>query len=90
MDKFEANFDDLDVQTAYVEDKISGSTATETPQDEVDALMQQVADEANIEIQHEMGTKNVEGTVADLTPGEKIREEDANLADRLRALRPAT
>ena len=51
--------------------------------------MQQLADEANIEISQEIGSKNLDGKVADLTPGEKLREEDANLAERLRALRPA-
>ncbi|KAH8118626.1 Snf7-domain-containing protein [Phellopilus nigrolimitatus] len=90
MDKFETQFSDLDVQTSYMEDTMSATTAVSTPQDQVDLLMQKVADEANIEIQHEINSKNLEGTVADLSPGEKIREEDSKLAERLRALRPAT
>ena len=90
MDKFEAQFADLDVQTSYMEDTMSSTTAVSTPQDQVDLLMQQMADEANIEIQHEMGSKNLDGTVADLSPGEKLKEEDSKLAERLRALRPAT
>ncbi|KAL5530110.1 DID2 [Sanghuangporus sanghuang] len=90
MDKFESQFSDLDVQTSYMEDTMSSTTAVSTPQDQVDLLMQQVAEEANIEIQHEMGSKTLEGTVADLTPGEKLKEEDTKLAERLRALRPAS
>ena len=89
MDKFESQFADLDVQTSYMEDTMSSTTAVSTPQDQVDLLMQQLADEANIEISQEIGSKNLDGKVADLTPGEKLREEDANLAERLRALRPA-
>ena len=89
MDKFETQFSDLDVQTSYMEDTISSTTAVSTPQDQVDLLMRQLADEANIEISHEISSKNLEGTVADLTPTEKIQEEDSNLAERLRALRPA-
>ena len=90
MDKFESQFSDLDVQTSYMEDTMSSTTAVSMPTDQVDMLLQQVAEEANIELQHEMGDKALEGKVADLTPGEKLKEEDAKLAERLRALRPAT
>lgn len=69
---------------------MSSTTAVSMPQDQVDLLMQQVAEEANIEIQQDLGSKTLEGTVPDLAPGEKLREEDTNLAERLRALRPAT
>ena len=68
---------------------MSSTTIVSTPQDQADLLMQQLADEANIEISQEFGPKNLDGKVADLTPSEKLREEDANLAKRLRALRPA-
>lgn len=90
MDKFESQFSDLDVQTSYMEDTMSSTTAVSMPQDQVDLLMQQVAEEANIEIQQDLGSKTLEGTVADLSPGEKLREEDTKLAERLRALRPAS
>jgi len=90
MDKFEEKFGELDVQTAYIESTISNTTAVSTPQDEVDSLLHQVADEANIELQQEMVPKNGAGKVADLSPGETIQEEDSTLANRLRALRPAT
>lgn len=89
MDKFETQFTDLDVQTSYMEDTMSSTTAVSTPQDQVDLLMQQMADEAKIELQHEMGSKDLAG-VADLNAREKIGEEDSSLAQRLRALRPAT
>lgn len=90
MDKFESQFSDLDVQTSYMEDTMSSTTAVSMPTDQVDSLLQQVAEENNIELQHEMGDKGLEGKVADLTPGEKLREEDSKLAERLRALRPAS
>jgi len=89
MDKFEAQFSDLDVQTSYMEDAMSSTTAVSTPQDQIDQLMRQAAEEANIELQHDLADKDLD-VVADLGPREKIREEDANLAERLRALRPAT
>ena len=46
MDKFEKQFEDLDVQTTTMENSISSSTTVATPENQVDSLMQQVADEA--------------------------------------------
>ena len=89
MDKFESQFSDLDVQTSYMEETMSNTTAVSTPQDEVDALMKPTAEEANIELQHDLASKDL-ASVPDLTPKEKIGEEDDLLAARLRALRPAT
>lgn len=89
MDKFETQFSDLDVQTAYMEDTMGSTTAVSTPQDQVDQLIQQTADEAQIELQHDMASKDLQG-VADLSSSkDKVMEEDARLAERLRALRPA-
>lgn len=89
MDKFESQFADLDVQTSYMEDTMSSTTAVSTPQDQIDLLMQQMAEEAKIEIQQDLGAKDLSG-VADLTPREKIAQEDDGLAERLKALRPAS
>jgi charged multivesicular body protein 1 len=49
MDRFETQFEDLDVATGYYENATSSATAVATPQDEVDKLMGQVADEAGVE-----------------------------------------
>ena len=46
MDKFEKQFEDLDVQTSYMEGTMSSSTATSVPQSDVDHLLHAVADEA--------------------------------------------
>lgn len=85
MDKFETQFTDLDVQTSYMEDTMSSTTATTTPQDQVDLLMNQVADEAGLEVQHElMGKQAVEGTPVpeQMETSKPIGEEDDRLADR--------
>ncbi|KAE9410058.1 vacuolar assembly protein DID2 [Gymnopus androsaceus JB14] len=90
MDKFETQFADLDVQTSYMEDTMSATTAVSTPQDQIDQLMKQTAEEANIELQHDLAEKDLD-SVPDLTaPKEKVGQEDDKLAERLRALRPAT
>jgi charged multivesicular body protein 1 len=54
MDKFEQQFEDLDVATQYYENATSSATAVGTPQEDVDRLMGQVADEAGLEMQQEM------------------------------------
>jgi charged multivesicular body protein 1 len=81
MDKFETQFEDLDVQSSYMENAMGTTTATATPQDEVDLLMQKVADEAGLEMN------------ASLTSAETPRRigptevEEDRLGERLRALR---
>lgn len=45
MDKFEQQFEDLDVQSSYMENTMSQTVTTAIPQGDVDSLLQQVADE---------------------------------------------
>ncbi|KAG4088845.1 Snf7 family [Neocallimastix lanati (nom. inval.)] len=54
MDKFESQFEDLDVQTQVMEGTMNQSTTLTTPQEEVDSLMQQVADEHGLELDMEL------------------------------------
>ncbi|VDC02500.1 unnamed protein product [Peniophora sp. CBMAI 1063] len=89
MDKFESQFSDLDVQTSYMEDTMGATTAVNTPQDQVDGLMRQMAEEANIELAHDLAAPDL-SAVRNTPEAELVREEDTNLAERLRALRPAT
>ncbi len=89
MDKFESQFADMDVQTSYMEDAMSATTAVSTPQDQIDQLLRQTAEEANIELQHDLQARDLEA-VPDLAVKDKIGQEDDKLAERLRALRPAT
>ena len=49
MDRFESQFEDLDVATGYYENATTSATAVGTPQEDVDRLMNQVADEAGVE-----------------------------------------
>lgn len=89
MDKFESQFADLDVQTSYMEDAMSSTTAVSTPQDQIDQLLRQTAEEANIELQQDLADKSLTA-VPELSAKETVKEEDDKLAQRLRALRPAT
>jgi charged multivesicular body protein 1 len=42
MDQFEQQFEDMDVQSDYVESTINTTTALSTPQDQVDDLISEV------------------------------------------------
>lgn len=83
MDKFESQFEDLDVATGYYENATSSATAVATPQDDVDRLIHLVADEAGVELQAEMKTPEKGILTKNVT--EEQREE--GLGERLRALR---
>ncbi|KAG5440685.1 hypothetical protein PCK2_000273 [Pneumocystis canis] len=69
MDKFESQFEDLDVQSSYMENVIGTSTAISTPQDEIDLLLQKVADEAGLELSQDL---------INATPSNKGMNEQSN------------
>ncbi|XP_068438975.1 charged multivesicular body protein 1b-like [Clinocottus analis] len=54
MDKFENQFETLDVQTAQLEDTMGNSTTLTTPQTEVNALLHEMADEAGLDLNLEL------------------------------------
>lgn len=54
MDKFQSQFEDLDVATGYNEAATPSAIAVGIPQDEVDRLIHLVADEAGLELKEEM------------------------------------
>ena len=83
MDRFETQFEDLDVATGYYENATSSATATGTPQEDVDKLMSQVADEAGVELSQEMASA---APATDLKAAPEEERED-KLGERLRALR---
>ncbi|KAF0497009.1 charged multivesicular body protein [Gigaspora margarita] len=82
MDKFESQFEDIDVQTQYMEGAMGNTTTMSTPQEEVDLLMQQVADEHGLELNQQLGEATPSSIIAD-----KDLNEDEQLSERLRMLR---
>jgi len=79
MDKFEKQFEDLDVQSEYVENAMSQTTTLSTPADQVDLLIQQVADEHGLELAGKLGTVVPSSTT-------NIAEQD-ELSERLARLK---
>ena len=82
MDKFEQQYEDMDASASYYESATGAASAIDTPQEEVDMLLQQVADDAGIEMRHNLG--NVPQTA--VLPKQNDVVED-KLEERLRALR---
>lgn len=83
MDRFETQFEDLDVATGYYENATTSATAVATPQEDVDRLMNQVADEAGIELKQEMKSPEAAAPVK----SNPTEVEEDGLGERLRALR---
>ncbi|RZF48484.1 hypothetical protein LSTR_LSTR007762 [Laodelphax striatellus] len=85
MDKFENQFEDLDVHSSYMENTMSQTVTTSVPQGDVDSLMQQVADEAGLDL-------NMELPQADnmsVTSSMQASQEQDELTQRLARLRQA-
>ncbi|GAB0093157.1 charged multivesicular body protein 1b [Sergentomyia squamirostris] len=86
MDKFEQQFEDLDVQSSYMENTMSQTTTTAVPQGDVDSLMQQVADEAGLELNMELPQGPQASTIGAST---QVSQEQDELTQRLARLRQA-
>lgn len=86
MEKFEQQFEDLDVQSSVMENTMSDTTTTSVPQADVDNLLQQVADEAGLELNMELPSGVQSATVGAST---QISQEQDELTQRLARLRQA-
>ncbi|KAI9344967.1 Snf7 family [Obelidium mucronatum] len=84
MDRFEQQFEDLDVQTAYMDTAMGQTTAMTTPADQVDELLQKVADENGLELQMQMPGTAQSNLINNLPSTNKEQDE---LGERLAKLR---
>jgi len=82
MDKFETQFEDLDVRTSVMEDAMGSATTLSTPKDQVDLLVQQIADENGLEIEEQLAAVPTSALKVDA----KAEKED-DLTRRLQGLR---
>jgi len=84
MDRFEKQFENLDIQSSYMEDAMSASTQQFVPQDEVKNLMNKAAEEAGIELNLEMP-----GAATNSLAASSTNQEQDELSQRLAKLREA-
>jgi len=82
MDKFEKQFEDLDVQSSYMEGTMSASSTTSVPVNDVDNLMQAVADEAGLELNMDLPRGETESIAST-----QVSHEQDELTARLARLR---
>jgi len=83
MDRFEKDFENLDVQSASMENAMSATTTLNAPQAQVDALMMQVADEAGLELNMELPA----GQTQTIGASTQASHEQDELTQRLARLR---
>ncbi|XP_074640096.1 charged multivesicular body protein 1B1-like [Tubulanus polymorphus] len=83
MDKFEKQFEQLDVQTQVMDGSMQATTTLNVPQNEVDTLMQQVADEHGLEVNMELPA----GQTGSLGASTAASHEQDELSVRLAKLR---
>ncbi|XP_071455404.1 charged multivesicular body protein 1B2-like [Hetaerina americana] len=83
LDKFENQFEDLDVQSSYMEDAMSQATTASVPQNDVENLMQQVADEAGLDLNLQLP----QGTTSTIGASTQVSQEQDELTQRLARLR---
>ncbi|XP_071957447.1 charged multivesicular body protein 1a-like [Antedon mediterranea] len=85
MEKFEGQFEDLDVHTQVLEGSLGNSTTLSTPQDQVDQLIQQVAEENGLDMISDLASApEVNDTIASSS---RTTQQDDVLSKRLAALR---
>jgi HPt (histidine-containing phosphotransfer) domain-containing protein len=84
MDRFEQQVQNLDVYTSVMEDSVSSATMLTTPQEQVDSLIVQIAEENGLEVLDQL-SQLPEGASA---VGESsVRSQEDQLSRRLAALR---
>uniref|UniRef100_A0A9L0TIH3 Charged multivesicular body protein 1B n=2 Tax=Equus TaxID=9789 RepID=A0A9L0TIH3_HORSE len=85
MDKFEHQFETLDVQTQQMEDTMSSTTTLTTPQNQVDMLLQEMADEAGLDLNMELpqGQTGSVGTSVASTEQDELSQRLARLRDQV-------
>jgi charged multivesicular body protein 1 len=87
MDEFEKQFENMDVRSEYMTNAMEASTSMTTPPEQVDTLIQMVAEEAGLQVGQDLDKV---GAVGNTLPQkeEPVKAAPANdLEARLAALR---
>lgn len=85
MDKFEKQFEDMDVQSQAMDQSMSNTVTLSIPEDSVNSLMQEVADEHGLEVGVELGGHSVPGSSIGTTSANNAEQDE--LSQRLARLR---
>lgn len=85
MDKFEQQFEDMDVKASYMDDTMAATTSNSTPVEQVDELVKMVADHNNLELGDAFSDLGPLG--AKVPEPEKEKPQTNDLESRLANLR---
>ncbi|KAL1247082.1 hypothetical protein QQF64_022458 [Cirrhinus molitorella] len=86
MDKFESQVQNLDVHTSVMDDSMSSATTLTTPQEQVDDLILQIAEESGLEVEDQLSQLPAGASSLGETSVRSQDKED-QLSRRLAALR---
>jgi charged multivesicular body protein 1 len=87
MEDFEKQFEDMDVRSGYMESTMDATTMMSTPPEQVDQLIQMVADEAGLKVKDSLDASSVPTGVPQ-TQAQQVASNPADdLEQRLAALR---
>merc|ERR1711902_148810 len=86
MDKFEQQFEDLDLTSQYMESAIDSTTAATMPESQVENLMAQIADENGLEFQSEIDNIGVGKGKLESADKNDGKDKDNELEARLKKL----
>lgn len=85
MDKFEQQFEDLDLNSKYMENAIDSTTSQTMPESQVESLMAQIADEHGLEFQSQMDNIGI-GKNKKVDAAEQKEKDEDDLQARLNKL----
>ncbi|XP_013979785.2 charged multivesicular body protein 1a [Salmo salar] len=83
MDKFETQVQNLDVHTSVMEDSMSSATTLTTPQDQVDDLILQIAEESGLEVMDQLSQVPAGATSLGESSSRSQHEKEDQLSRRL-------
>ncbi|XP_027128851.1 charged multivesicular body protein 1a [Larimichthys crocea] len=87
MDKFETQVQNLDVHTSVMEDSMSSAMTLTTPQEQVDNLIHQIAEESGLEVMDQLNQLPAGATSAVGAESSRSQDKEDQLSRRLAALR---
>jgi charged multivesicular body protein 1 len=82
MSDLSSKYEDIDVMTSVMDSATTKATAKQVPQEEVDKIKRQIADEAGLELSQELNSAEPVKT----TPV-KAEANEEQLGEKLKALR---
>ncbi|XP_053742226.1 charged multivesicular body protein 1a [Synchiropus splendidus] len=87
MDKFESQVQNLDVHTSVMEDSMGSAMAMTTPMEQVDNLIQQIAEENGLEVIDQLNQLPARSTTVEEGESSRAQDKEDQLSRRLAMLR---